>query len=243
MKILEHLGWEVADDENLSLFKAIGVDYVAINPAPDARDGRDRSDFWRELRARVESHGMELYNVGLNTWTEISLGASDRDEKVDAWCTMLRSMAAAEIPTLGYNFKPVGNFRTSSVPIGRGGARYSTFNYDELMEDPPDHPDKHIKEAQLLENLKYFLERVIPVAEECGIRMALPPDDPPIAEPLGGADRIVSSLDHYERIFDLVPSDSNAMLFCQGCVAEMGEDVPAAIRRIGSRNRMGAALL
>ena len=50
--------------------------------------------------------------------------------------------------------------------------------------------------------------------------------------------RIVSTLDQYERIFGMVPSDANAMLFCQGCVTEMGVDVYDAIRRIGSQGKI-----
>ena len=87
-------------------------------------------------------------------------------------------------------------------------------------------------------NLSFFLERVIPVAESAGVVMALHPDDPPIAEPMGGAARIVSTLDQYHRIFDLADSPSNAMLFCQGCVSEMGEDVFDAIRNIGGRGKI-----
>ena len=87
-------------------------------------------------------------------------------------------------------------------------------------------------------NIQYFLEQVIPVAEENGVRMALHPDDPPIAEPMAGAARIVSTLDQYERIFGLAPSDSNAMLFCQGCVTEMGVDVLEGIRRIGGLGKI-----
>ena len=68
--------------------------------------------------------------------------------------------------------------------------------------------------------------------------MALHPDDPPIPEPLGGAARIVSTLDQYKRIFNLVPSPSNAMLFCQGCVTEMGVDVYEAIRDIGGLGKI-----
>ena len=51
------------------------------------------------------------------------------------------------------------------------------------------------------DNIRYFLERIIPIAEECDIRMALHPDDPPIPEAMGGATRIVSTLDQYEKIF------------------------------------------
>jgi mannonate dehydratase len=88
------------------------------------------------------------------------------------------------------------------------------------------------------ENHEYFLERVILVAEEAGVKMALHPDDPPIPEPLGGVARIVSTLAQFKRSFGLAPSDSHVMLFCQGCVAEMGEDVPAAIREMGSLGKI-----
>jgi mannonate dehydratase len=132
-------------------------------------------------------------------------------------------------------FQPGGYFRTEST-VGRGGARYSTFDYDLLMQNPPErHP---IEEDRLWENMAYFLERVLPVAEEAGVVMALHPDDPPIPEPLGGAARIVSSLDQLKRIFEMAPSESHAMLFCQGCVAEMGEDVPGAIREMGALGKI-----
>ena len=239
MVIQEQLGWNQINDDTLSFFKAIGVDYLTVNPIPaEVREGKDMTDLWREIKKQVESHGLKLMNLAATGWDEISLGLEDRDEKIEAWCQLLRSMKAVGIPTLGYNFKPAGNFRTESVPIGRGGARYSTFDYDALMKNPPHYPDKAIAEEKILENLQYFLERVIPVAEACGVRMALHPDDPPIPEALGGAARIVSSLEHYHRIFDMVKSDSNAMLFCQGCVAEMGVDVCDAIRDIGGRNKI-----
>jgi mannonate dehydratase len=236
--IQDQLAWNEVNDENLSFFKAIGVDYVSLHPAPDFSDGVDRAEYWQKMAELVASHGMELRNAGMTTWLSLTLGLPDRDQKIAAWHTMLRNMSAAGVTTLGYNFKPVGNFRTRSVPPGRGGARYSTFDYDELMQDPPHHPDKQASEERMWENLQYFLERVIPVAEEVGVRMALHPDDPPIPEPLGGAARIVSTLDQYQRIFDLVPSDANAMLFCQGCVTEMGVNVFDAIRRIGSQKKI-----
>ena len=237
MLIQDQLPWDQVNDENLSFFKAIGVDYLTINPAPDLRDGADRTDYWIAMRKLAESHGLKLQNTACPGWDELTLVLPDREQKIEAWCTLLRNLGAAGIPTLGYNFKPVGNFRTPAT-IGRGGAHYSTFNYDEFMQDSPYYPEKAIQEEQLWENLEYFLHRVIPVAEEAGVRMALHPDDPPIPEVMGGAARIVSSLEQYKRIFNLVPSESNAMLFCQGCVTEMGVNVEQAIRDIGALGKI-----
>jgi mannonate dehydratase len=237
MFIQDQLPWDKVNDENLAFFKAIGVDYLTIYPAPDLSDGADRTDYWRAMRRMAEQHGLQLINTAAPGWDALTLGLPDRDQKIEAWRMLLRNLHAAGIPTLGYNFKPVGNFRTESA-IGRGGVRYSTFNYDEFMQNPPYYPEKVISEDQLFENIEYFLSRVIPLAEELGIRMALHPDDPPIPEVMGGAARIVSSIEQYKRIFNLVPSRSNAMLFCQGCVTEMGVDVAQAIREIAGLDKI-----
>ena len=238
MTIQEQLKWDQVDDETLAYMKAIGVDYLTVYPtAEDLSDGRDRLQYWKDRVVQVESHDLVLRNVASKCWDAITLGREDRDQKIDAWCMFLRNIGEAGIPTLGYNFKPIGNFRTESA-IGRGGVKYSTFNYDEWSQSDHRVPDKTIDEDSMWANIEYFLERVIPVAESAGVVMALHPDDPPIPEAMGGAARIVSTLEQYHRIFRLVDSPSNAMLFCQGCVSEMGEDVFSAIRDIGERGKI-----
>ena len=238
MTIQDHLSLEGINDDNLSIFKAIGVDYVAVMHPPPPQPG-DRADIWRDIRKKVESHGMKFNNVGLRPAKEITLGKPGRDEHVEGWCALIRNMGEAGVPTLCYNFRGIGNFRTTRT-VGRGGASYSTFDYDEFMKEPPDYPDHHISEEKLRANLKHFLERIVPVAEEADVQLTMHPDDPPRPEPLGGAARILSTLDDFERMFKAVPSPVNTMLFCQGCVREMGEDVPTAIRRIGAQNKIAA---
>ena len=247
MFIQDQLAAAQITDENLSFFKAIGVDYLTINPPPLAASGHGTEallddpeeirGYFLRTRKQAESHGLQLMNIALTGPDEITLGLPERDHKIDQWCTVLRVMGQAGIPTLGYNFKPTGNFRTPAT-YGRGGAQYSTFVYEEFARNVPSYPDKQIDEEHMWENIHYFLERIIPVAQEEGVRLALHPDDPPIPEPMAGAARIVSTLDQYRRIFELVPSQANAMLFCQGCVREMGEDVPQAIRSIGSLGKI-----
>lgn len=238
MTIQEQLPWDQVDDETLAYLRAIGVDYLTIYPTPeDLSDGKDRLQYWKDRVGQAESHDLVLRNVASKCWDAITLGLEDRDQKIDAWCMLLRNIGEAGIPTLGYNFKPIGNFRTESA-IGRGGVKYSTFSYDEWAAEDHHQPDKTIDESSMWANIEIFMERVIPVAESAGVVMALHPDDPPIPEPMGGAARIVSTLEQYHRIFDLADSPSNAMLFCQGCVSEMGEDVFEAIRNIGGRGKI-----
>ncbi len=238
MTVQHHLTLDDLTDDTLGTLKAIGVDYVAIMHPPPPRAGEDRSGLWKDACRKVDAHGMRLYNVGLRPEPQIIHGRDGRDEGIEGWCTMIRNLGAAGIPTLGYNFRGIGNFRTEPT-VGRGGARYSTFDGDEFRANPQDHPELRISEERLRENLRTFIERIVPVAEESGVLLTAHPDDPPIAEPLGGAARVLSTLDDFEALFGLAPSEANAMLFCQGCVAEMGEDIPAAIRRIGSLGKIG----
>ena len=224
-------------DENLKFYKAIGVDYFTIYPPPPLKDYREMVDYFKTMRSQVERHGLKLHNIAIGGPDEITLALEDRDRKIEQLCDMVRAMGEVGIPILGYNFKPIGNFRTPTT-YGRGEAGYSTFEYEIYAKNVPSHPNKQIGEDQMWANIEYFLQRIMPVAEESGIRLALHPDDPPIPESMAGAARIVSTLDQYRRIFDLVPSPSNAMLFCQGCVAEMGVDVLEAIRQIGSLGKI-----
>lgn len=239
MKLQDQLSWDDVTDENLRFFRQIGVDCLVVWSPPGVDEGRDLTDDLVRMKAQVESHGLEWYVIQMTErcWDEITLGLPGRDEKIEHWCTLLRSMGAAGIPVLGYVFNAIGHFRTAPT-TGRGGAVYSTFDYGEHMAGESLVPGKQIGEEELWDNFGYFLKRVVPVAEEADVKLALHPDDPPIPEPLGGAARIVSSVENYKRAMDLVPSDHNAIEFCQGCFAEMGTDVIEAIRYFGSRNKI-----
>lgn len=239
MKLMDQLAWKDVTDENLSFLKAIGIDCLRVHVPPEMADGQDHTDDFKRLKAFIEAHGLELFTLhaaGLPR-DRIAYGLPGRDEQIEHWCTVVRAIGAAGVPATGTTFCAISHFRTPATS-GRGGARYSTFDYEEFQRNPRHFPGKEITAERLWENLAYFYRRVIPVAEEAGVRIALHPDDPPIPDPLGGADRVVVSLENYQRIFDLVPSDANAMLFCQGCVAEMGVDVLEAIRYMGSRNKI-----
>lgn len=94
----------------------------------------------------------------------------------------------------------------------------------------------HISADQLWDNLEYFLKRIVPVAEDAGVVLAMHPDDPPLDELMGRA-RIMNSVENFDQLVALVRSPCNAICFCQGTFAEIGVDIPAAIRRLGKHIR------
>jgi len=76
---------------------------------------------------------------------------------------------------------------------------------------------ENVDETKLRENLKYFLQAVIPVAEKYGVRMCIHPDDPPF--PVFGLPRIVSDEHDIRRVLEAVESPSNAFAFCAGSLS------------------------
>jgi mannonate dehydratase len=86
----------------------------------------------------------------------------------------------------------------------------------------------------LQENLCYFLQEISPVAEECGVALAIHPDDPPF--PILGLPRIVSSLDDFNYFLQKVNNPANGVCFCTGSLSASAEnDLPAMVKALGDR--------
>ncbi len=93
---------------------------------------------------------------------------------------------------------------------------------------------KGIDKARLRENFAYFLQNVIPLAAEVGVRMAVHPDDPPRA--ILGLPRIVSTADDLQWMIDTVSSPANGFTFCTGSFGVRADnDLVAMIKTFGSR--------
>lgn len=181
---------------------------------------------------------MALNVAFMSAWPEITLGAEDVDEKIDAWCKLLESLGRAGIPHLGWNFKPMGNFRTTAT-VGRGGALYSTFDYDEFQRNRPAIHQPEVGEAQMWAHMERFLQAVIPAAEQAGVRMALHPDDPPVPEALAGVAQICSTPSQFRRILSLAPSEHHMLLVCQGCMTEaLGQGVYEFIEEMAAAGKI-----
>jgi mannonate dehydratase len=214
-------------DHHLRLACQVGAtDIVSRYPGEDA-------GALLRLRDRVESFGLRLSIVeGHIPHDQIVHGRGGRDAQIDNFKRLLREMAQAKIGICCYNWMPSDDWTRTSVDTReRGGALVTGYDPD-LDRAPPAPRSERIDEPALWANLKYFLQQIVPVAEDHGIKLAMHPDDPPLS-PFRGHAQIMSRLENFARLAEIVPSPSNGICFCQGTFAEMGEDIPAAIRRLG----------
>ena len=87
------------------------------------------------------------------------------------------------------------------------------------------------------DNMKYFLDAIIPHAERLDIKMAVHPDDPP--QPIFGLPKLIISHENIRRYLDLYPSHHNGLTLCTGSLgAKKGADIPAMIREFGGEGRI-----
>jgi mannonate dehydratase len=165
----------------------------------------------------------------------------------------IRIVGKAGIPIFGYNFSLAGVASREVGPYARGEAESVGMEgtvddtpvpngmvwnmvYD---ENAPQGTIPRISHDELWQRLRYFLENIIPVAEEAGVKLAAHPDDPPMPY-VRNTPRLVYQPDMYQRLIDIKPSENNKLEFCLGSIAEMTDgDVYEATDRYSKQNKIG----
>jgi mannonate dehydratase len=170
-------------------------------------------------------------------YSKTKLGLEGRDEEISNFITFMKNLKRAGIDVICYNWMPeISWARTSMDRPGRGGALMTAFDYDEIKDKPlTEHGD--VPAERLWESLEYFLKAVVPEAENIGMKLALHPDDPQVNK-IQGIPRIMNTVENFDRMLKIVPSDYNGLTMCQGNFSLMGADIPALIRRWGNEGKI-----
>ncbi len=207
------------------------------------------------LRKEIEDAGLLLAaveNLDPAHWHDILLDGPRRPQHIENVKTIVRRLGESGIPVLGYNFSLAGVCGRVTTAAGRGGA--ITLGMDGPADDVPIPNgmvwnmiyDPHaptgslpsITHDELWRRLQRFLEDVLPVAEQSGVRLAAHPDDPPMPT-MRRQPRLVYQPHMYQRLIDLAPSRNNALELCVGTIAEMSEgDVYEAVDRYSRQGRI-----
>ena len=233
--------------ERLTFAKQLGVSGVLLNTPVLPGDRRWELDDLAWLRRRCDEYGLRLEaleNVPMRFYDRAMLGLEGRDEQIADYQATIRNIGAAGIPILGYHWMPNSVWRTPDAQ-GRGGAIVTAFDIDMIDAQPlrvgiRTHPlaeGRTFSAEQMWDNYRYFMERVLPVAEQAGVTLALHPDDPPLPE-LGGIARLFYGFEGFKRAIDTFDSPNHGLDFCLGCWSEMGPDPLAAIRYFGERGKI-----
>ncbi len=190
------------------------------------------------LKKAANDNGLEFEVVeSVPVAEDIKLGTERADELIEVYCENVRRLGKAGVKCICYNFMPVFDWLRSELehqqPDGANALAYD--NATVLAMDPstselslPGWDESYTKEEmrgllkqyediddeKLWKNLERFLKKVIPVAEESGVKMAIHPDDPPWS--MFGLPRIITCEENVERFLKIVDSEANGITLCTG---------------------------
>ena len=228
-------------EEHLLFARQCGLSDIQMNtPKVPGKERWEYEDLAR-LVERAESFGVRLVcieNVPVRFYREILLNGPARERQLENMQATVRNMGRAGIPILGYHWMPNGVWRTDRQLAIRGGAISTSFNLS-MAAQLPNTEDREYIAGEVWDNYHWYLERMLPICEESGVRMALHPDDPPVPA-LGGVARIFGSFEGFRRAMESHPSPMHGLDFCHGCWSEMrgGEGILDAIEHFGREDRI-----
>jgi len=236
----------------LKLLSAFGVTHICSGLPSPKMDEKWSVAGLTALREQVESFGISLDCVPLPLssreiskaeFPEILLARDpDRDRALDDLCQMIRNAGAAQIPMVKYNLTFLGVVRTAPAK-SRGGAMSGAFDREQVRDETPTLAGP-ITEQVYWDRIEYFLKRVVPVAEEAKVKLALHPQDPgfPAGSSYRGVHAVLSTVEGLKRFVETQPSAYHGLNFCQGTISEMltnpSAEIHDVIRWFGTRGKI-----
>jgi len=200
----------------------------------------------------------------VNIHDDIKLGLPTRDKYIENYKRTIEKLAKVGVKVICYNFMPVFDWiRTDlfkeledgSTALFYEKAKVDNMDPVELVGKIAANPEftmpgweperlqhlsklfeayKHVTEEDLWNNLRYFLEQIIPVAEINDIKMAIHPDDPPWS--IFGLPRIMTNQANIRRLLKLVDNPYNCVTLCSGALGvHPDNDLPAMVKEFADR--------
>ncbi len=244
IKLCRRLPADISEDDLLFL-RQIGLRWARVNFPPESA-GRDRM---ARVQRRYERYGMKIHSAVHYAYRglDVQLGRPGRDDSIEQYNGFLRDCGELGIPVASYDFHP-GNTYTTAVVEAPRGYRTREFRLADFRSKV--EKQRHAREypvEEIWEGYVYFMKATLPVAAEAGVRMALHPDDPPLAM-MNGVGKMFVHADGYaraERIAEEIEGRGAphwGLTFCVGTWSEggdrMGKDVFEMIADFGARGKI-----
>ncbi len=215
----------------------------------DLEDSLKMKEACEKYGISLDAYHLPLSSAGIErvSTPNIMLGKSpERDKEIEMIQQMIEVAAKTDVKVLLYNMIIHPVLRTGrTVDPKRGNASYSTWNYEEAPLKGKPHPIAGTVDSdEMYERITYFLDRVLPVAEEFGVKLGNHIADPPTPENYGGITRwnspkVFEGIKKFGQLYD---SPSHGFNLCLGSTAEglvdPRKEIIPIIKWVGERKQI-----
>jgi mannonate dehydratase len=238
IKLCHRVAANLSDDDLLFL-KQIGLRWARV----EFGEGPVSFDFMKSTQDRYARYGMKIFSGVQYAYREldVQLGRPGRDKHIEIYRSFIRDLGRLGIPVANYDFHPANTYTTSVVERrGYNARQFSLDDFRNKVEKPAF--DREYSAEDIWNNYTYFMKAVLPVAQEANVKLALHPDDPPIAK-MNGVAKVLVHYDGYRRAEQIAGGSRHwGLTFCVGTWMEggdkMGKDVFGMIDDFGRRGKI-----
>ena len=225
-------------DDDLLFLQQIGIGWGRLQFGSEAVP----FESVRDIQERCAGYGIRIYSAVHTSYQSpaIQFGFPDRDRDIETYCRFIRHLGRLNIPVASYDFLPGNTFSTGTAR--RRGYTTREFDLDVFRAKVEKcQYGREYSTEEIWANYTYFIKAVLPVAIEAGVRLALHPDDPPVAR-MNCVNRIFCNYEGFRRAEQIADSPYWGLLFCVGTWSEggerMGKSAIEMIRDFGGRGRI-----
>jgi mannonate dehydratase len=238
IKLAHRVPSNLSDDELLFL-KQIGLRWARV----EVQAAEATFESLSRVQQRFADAGIKIFSAMHPAYrsVKVQLGQKGRDEDIETYQAFLRSLGRLGIPVANYDFHPGNTYTTAQVE--RRGYTAREFKLDDFRSKVEKQRfDREYSADDMWGFYTYFVKAVLPVAEKADVKLALHPDDPPLAR-MNGVAKLFTHYDGYRRAEQIAGTSKHwGLTFCVGTWAEggdqMGKDVFAMIRDFGKRGKI-----
>lgn len=220
------------DKDGVAFLQQMGIEWVMLG---HRQVPEHTVQCYKELKDALSEVGLKIFrleNYELHNMPDITLGLDNRDEMLDRYLQYISDLGEAGIHYATYAHMGNGIWRNYEGGTVRGGALSGGLDLNAPnrsiafgdYEWPLSH-GRTYSEDELWENYEYFIQRVVPVAENSEVYIGIHPDDPPACTIAGVPRCIFSSLNGYKRALEMADSPNIGVCLCVGCWLQGGDEM------------------
>ncbi len=240
IKLAHRVGVRRVSDEELLFLRQIGMRFIHAEFGGEATP----LEVIRSTQERLARFGIRIWTGVHDSYRslKVQLGQPGRDQDIETFQNFLRDCGRAGIPVAKIDFHPANTYTTAMIQSARGYRAREFKLADFRNQVEKQRFEREYPADEIWAHYTYFIKAVLPVAEKANVRLALHPDDPPIAK-MNGVAKVFVHYDGYRRADEIAGRSPHfGLTFCVGTWSEggdkMGKDVFQIIEDFGGRNKI-----